>query len=239
MKYIKILLILFITNTFGQSKKSNTIIFPLDLEKEIALSALPKHLRDGSGIYIYHENKGYELIKKSENGFVALVERIPGIKGAFAPVSYDAVGQRHHLKRIIEVGRWIAEGIEPNEIRARVTKGFKDGKFSAPNEFGISYMLSPVNILPSPPKGKPALYYPHYMVYAPNIAPNQLGLPKFHWHSYHPMILDQGPHGYLIFRVGDKETEDIRTEHKDLIKKVEAFLGKKLSSYEVAKNHNH
>ena len=233
---------LFLTNFLfmnAQSGESPTILFPEELEREVALSSLPEHLRDEAGVYIFKKDKGYEMIKASTNGFIALVERIPGVHDAFAPVSYDSIGQMHHVKRILKVGEWIANGMTPKSIAQKVKEGFENGTFTPPSEFGISYMLSPVNILPSPPEGAPALYYPHFMVYAPNVAPSQLGLPKFHWHSYQPSILDKGPHGYLIVRLGDKETDEIRQNHKLLIKKVEKHLGKKLSSYEIAEHHDH
>ncbi|WP_299223444.1 hypothetical protein [uncultured Psychroserpens sp.] len=238
MRYFKIFMLFIITSACAQTKPLNTIVFPIDLERDIALSALPEHLRDSSGIYLFNIKEGYELVKKSENGFVTMVQRIPGMDNAFVPVAYDKVGQNHQVKRILKIGKWIAEGVEPNEIKRRVAKGFKDGTFSAPKELGISYMLSPVNMVPRSPLGMPAIYYPHYMIYAPNLEHEDLGLPNFQWHGYEPFINNRGPHGHLIFRVGDKETEEIKAKHNDLIKRVETFLGKSLSSFEVPKDRS-
>ncbi|WP_299112065.1 hypothetical protein [uncultured Winogradskyella sp.] len=235
MKYFIVLLSFVITNACAQTKNLKTIKFPEDLERDIALSALPEHLRENAGIYIFNEDKGYELIKESENGFTTMVQRIPGMDNAFVPVAYDSIGQLHQVKRILQIGKWIIKGLDPNEIKKRVSKGYKDGTFSAPTQLGISYMLSPVNMVPRSPLGKPAIYYPHYMIYAPNYVHDDLGLPNFDWHGYQPFINNSGPHAHLIFRVGDDEVEEIREEHKDLIVRVEKILGKPLSSFEVPK----
>ncbi len=242
MRHFSILILFVLSYTSSgcaQTKSPNTIIFPPDLEKEIALSALPEHLREDCGIYLFKKEKGFELVKESKNGHVTMVQRIPGMDDAFVPVSYDALGQKHHVKRILEIGRWIAERVEPNEINSRVAKKFEDGTYSAPKELGISYMLSPVNMVPRSPLGRPAIFPPHYMVYAPNLEHKDLGLPNFQWHSHHPNINNIGPHGNLIFKIGEKESEALKERHKDLIAKVEKFLGNKLSYYEVPKGgHN-
>lgn len=239
MNYLSILILSIVPPTlsgYAQTQIPNTIIFPAGLEKDIALSALPEHLRDDCGIYLFNIQKGFELVRASKNGHTTMVQRIPGMDNAFVPVSYDALGQKHHVKRILEIGKWIAEGIAAEEIRARVAKRYEDGTYSAPDKLGISYMLSPLNMVPVSPLGRPALFPPHYMIYAPNYEHKDLGLPNFQWHGHHPNINNVGPHGNLIFKIGERESEEIKTRHKDLIARVEKFLGKKLSYYEVPKN---
>ena len=221
--------------SYGQAQTTKTIIFPADLEKAIALSALPPHLRDSCGIYLFNADKGYELIRPSANGQTTMVQRIPGMDDAFVPVSYDELGQKHHVKRILDIGQWIAAGVAPKEIRARVQARFEDGTYDAPQTLGISYMLSPLNMIPRSPLGRPALFPPHYMIYAPNFSHQDLCLPGFDWHGPHPNINNQGPHGNLIFRVGELEIEAIKAEHRELIARVEQFLGHELSYFEVPK----
>ncbi len=218
--------------------EKKTIVFPEELETELALSSLPDHLRDGAGVYLFNEDKGYFKKKESSNGFFALVERVPEFPDAFAPVSFDAEGVRTHIPRILDRGKWIAEGKSAKEIKRLVADRFANNTYSIPQNPGISYMLSPTNILPSP-TGKVALYYPHYMIYASFAKSEDLGFDKFHWHTAAPMLLDGGPHGLIVIRVGDSETKAIRETQKDLIAKVEKHLGKKISSYEIAKSHNH
>ena len=238
MKHLSILVLLVISTTIcgcAQTQKPNTIIFPAELEKEIALSALPEHLREDCGIYLFNPKKGFELVKESKNGHTTMVQRIPGMNDAFVPVSYDNLGQKHHVKRILDIGRWIAEGVSPEEIRERVKSRYENGTYLPPSKLGISYMLSPLNMVPRSPLGRPALFPPHYMVYAPNYEHKDLGLPDFDWHSIHPNINNIGPHGNLIFKIGEKETEAIKRKHKDLMDRVEKYLGRELSYHEVPK----
>src|SRR2546425_3376125 len=48
---------------------------PRDLEIELALSALPPHLRDNSTVYVLNPAKGFEVARKGTNGFHAFVAR--------------------------------------------------------------------------------------------------------------------------------------------------------------------
>jgi len=46
-----------------------------DVEIQLALSALPPHLRDNAAVYVLNPEKGFELARKGTNGFHALVAR--------------------------------------------------------------------------------------------------------------------------------------------------------------------
>src|SRR5258708_37405656 len=48
---------------------------PRDLEIQLALSALPPHLRDNATVYVLNPDKGFEVARKGTNGFHALVAR--------------------------------------------------------------------------------------------------------------------------------------------------------------------
>ncbi|HJS76649.1 MAG TPA: hypothetical protein VJ778_04525, partial [Burkholderiales bacterium] len=48
---------------------------PRDLEIQLALSALPPHLRDNATVHILNPAKGFEVARKGTNGFHALVAR--------------------------------------------------------------------------------------------------------------------------------------------------------------------
>ena len=48
---------------------------PRDLEVQLALSALPPHLRDNATVYALNPDKGFEVARKGTNGFHALVAR--------------------------------------------------------------------------------------------------------------------------------------------------------------------
>ena len=46
---------------------------PRDLEIQLALSALPPHLRDNATVYVLNPDKGFEVARKGTNGFHAFV----------------------------------------------------------------------------------------------------------------------------------------------------------------------
>jgi len=48
---------------------------PRDLEIQLALSALPPHLRDNATVYVLSPDMGFEVARKGTNGFHALVAR--------------------------------------------------------------------------------------------------------------------------------------------------------------------
>src|SRR2546429_5861626 len=48
---------------------------PRDLEIQLALSALPPHLRDNATVYVLNPDKGFEAVRKGANGFHTLVAR--------------------------------------------------------------------------------------------------------------------------------------------------------------------
>lgn len=58
---------------------------------------------------------------------------------------------------------------------------------------------------------------PHIMYYAPNVAQGEvgdLGCPPC---APYPFLFEAGPHGYLIQRLGDKETEKILNDEAELV----------------------
>ena len=46
---------------------------PRDLEIQVALSALPPHLRDNATVYVLNPDKGFEVARKGTNGFTPLL----------------------------------------------------------------------------------------------------------------------------------------------------------------------
>src|SRR6184192_3001582 len=72
-----ILALLFSLTTSAQNAKGTNKVEPLprDLEIQLALSALPPHLRDDATVYVLNPDKGFEVARKDTNGFHALVAR--------------------------------------------------------------------------------------------------------------------------------------------------------------------
>src|SRR5260370_3590455 len=48
---------------------------PRDLEIQLALSALPPHLRENATVYALNPDRGFEVARKGTNGFHAFVAR--------------------------------------------------------------------------------------------------------------------------------------------------------------------
>ena len=48
---------------------------PRDLEIQLALSALPSHLRDNATVYVLNPDKGFEVARGGTNGFDTFVAR--------------------------------------------------------------------------------------------------------------------------------------------------------------------
>ena len=73
-----VVLALFVSLTAGaQSAEKTRKLEPLprDLEIQLALSALPPHLRDNATVYVLNPDKGFEIARKGTNGFDAFVAR--------------------------------------------------------------------------------------------------------------------------------------------------------------------
>ena len=79
--------------------------FPRDLEIQLALSALPPHLRDKATVYVLNPDKGFEVAQKGTNGFHAFVARTgtDAFRGTWPlkqyrddilfPISFDEAGR--------------------------------------------------------------------------------------------------------------------------------------------------
>src|SRR5581483_3751909 len=72
---------------------------PADLETELAISALPAHLRAGATVYLLDPMKGYYVGRQGSNGFICFVDRTDWEWGElrnddYAPMGYDAEGAR-------------------------------------------------------------------------------------------------------------------------------------------------
>src|SRR5437879_13107835 len=89
---------------------------PRDLEIQLALSALPPHLRDDATVYVLNPDRGFEVARKGTNGFHALVARTgdDSFRGTWPlkeyrddilyPISFDEAG-RSEERRVGKDGR--------------------------------------------------------------------------------------------------------------------------------------
>jgi len=62
-------------NTMASEATKKIDPLPRDLEIQLALSALPPHLRDKATVYTLDPDRGFEVARKGMNGFHAYVAR--------------------------------------------------------------------------------------------------------------------------------------------------------------------
>src|SRR3989442_195886 len=129
---------------------------PRDLEIQLALSALPPHLRDNATVYVLNPAKGFEVARKGTNEFHAFVARTGDdtFKGSWPlteyrddilyPISFDKAGAKAQMRVFFDAAEMQAKGTPPGELKKIIQDRYKAGFYKAPERAGISYMLSPV-----------------------------------------------------------------------------------------------
>lgn len=215
----------------AQSGQQTNVIQPLpqDLEIQLALSALPAHLRDGATVYILNPQKGFEVGRKGTNGFHAFVVRTgPGAFRAswpftqyrddiLAPIAFDSAGVNAHMQMFFDVAAMQAEGMAPAELKRMINKRYETGYYRAPERAGVSYMLSPLfRVYENPAESDTVttMNYPHYMFYAPYVSNQDIGGELM---GPHPFIIDPGPHGFIIQGVGEAEKAAINKAYEVML----------------------
>jgi len=213
------------------SKVANKIEpLPRDLEIQLALSALPPHLRDNATVYILNPDKGFEVARKGTNGFHAFVARTGDdtFRGSWPlteyrddilyPISFDAAGVKAQMRVFFEAAEMQAKGTPPGELKKIIKDRYKTGYYKAPERVGISYMLSPVlrtYFNPEEIDSVVTLNVPHVMYYAPNITNEDIGGGKLG--GMYPFVIMPGPHGYIIQFLGLTERAAINKEYEEML----------------------
>lgn len=233
---LSIFLLLLMVETRAQENKDWELDqWPVQLEMDFALSALPVHLRDSATVYLLNPKKGYYIARQGANGFSCFVSRTEWEWADFssdhaAAISYDAEGSRTILRVFLDVASMRASGkLTALQVRDSITRGIKNGTYKAPATTGVSYMLAPMMRTYPGKKEVVSMHLPHYMFYAPYLDNKDIGgFPS----SQHPVIFSpaemilgrkQGPFNYIIIPAGEKETERIIAENKDLLKRLAAY----------------
>jgi len=210
------------------------INLPQELEFELALSALPAHLRDKATVYHLNPQKGYEMVRSGNNGFHAFVARTSSdiIRGTWPfssypkdlliPIAFDSAGQSSIMQPWFDIAKMRAAGITATKAKQTIQQNFNNQVYTSPNRTGISYMLSPVlRAYMEPDKNDivATVNMPHYMFYAPHVKNNaEIGglLPP----ASQPFLFRPGPHGYIIQIAGQQEIQSINQEFRSLINRV-------------------
>ena len=209
---------------------------PQDLEMELALSALPPHLRENATVYTLHFKNGFKVVRKGTNGFNALVARTSSdvYRGSWPyteypndvliPIAYDGAGAKANMRPFFDIAKMRAEGVPAKEAKTTIMKRYHSGAYHAPARAGISYMLSPVlraYLDPDKHKKIETINFPHYMFYSPGVSNQDIGgslSPGAHPFGFRP-----GVHGFIVIRAGEKEIADINKEYAGMIAKLCKF----------------
>src|SRR5512137_699038 len=129
---------------------------PRDLEIQLALSALPAHLRDNATVYVLNPDKGFEVARKGTNGFHTFVARTGDdtFRGCWPlteyrddilyPVSFDAAGAKAQMRVFFDAAEMQAKGTPPGELKKIIKERYLMQYYKAPERAGVSYMVSPI-----------------------------------------------------------------------------------------------
>jgi hypothetical protein len=203
---------------------------PRDLEIQLALSALPPHLRDHATVYALNPDKGFEIARTGANGFHAFVARTgdDAFRGSWPltdyrddilyPISFDKAGARAQMHVFFDAAQMQASGTAPGELKKIIKDRFKTGYYKAPERAGISYMLSPVlrtYFNPEESDSVVTLNVPHVMYYAPDVSNEDIGGGKPG--GMYPFVIMPGPHGYFIQLLGVTERAAINQEYEGML----------------------
>jgi len=188
---------------------------PRDLEIQLALSALPPHLRDKATVYTLNPDKGFEVARKGTNGFHAFVARTgdDAFRGSWAftkyrddilyPISFDKAGAKAQMRVFFDAAEMQAKGTPPGKLKKLIKDRYKTGYYISPERAGISYMLSPILRTYYNPEESgeesdsvQTMNYPHVMYYAPNVSNEDIGGGKPA--GMYPFVIMPSPHGYFI-----------------------------------------
>lgn len=218
---------------------------PQDLEIQLALSALPPHLRDNATVYVLNPDKGFEVARNGANGFHALVARTGDdtFRGSWPltqyrddilyPISWDAAGAKAQMVVFFDAAEMQAKGTSPGELKRIIQERYKTKYYKTPERAGVSYMLSPIlRTYTNPEENDKAITasLPHVMHYAPNVSNEDLGgafpnpeqLRYFqqyrHWpEGVYPFVILHGPHGYMVQFLGATERAVVTKEYEAML----------------------
>jgi hypothetical protein len=218
---------------------------PRDLEKQLALSALPRHLRSNATAYVLNPAKGFEVAQQGTNGFHAFVARTGDdtFRGSWPftayrddilyPISFDEAGAKENMRVFFDAAQLQAKGTPPEELKKLIQERYKTHYYKSPERAGVSYMMAPILRTYTNPDENDSVHTaitPHVMHYTPNVtseavgaatpAPEQLRQVIEHgrWQNTpDPFVILHGPHGYTVQFLGVTETAALRKEYEVML----------------------
>lgn len=232
-------------NKQGAREPNRLESLPRDLEIQLALSALPPHLRDAATVYVLNPDKGFEVARQGTNGFHAFVARTGDdtFRGTWPfkeyrndilyPVSFDEAGAKAQMRVFFDAAEMQARGTPPEELKNIIQKRYKTRRYKAPERAGVSYMLSPIlrtYVNPDENNNVATADIPHVMYYAPHVSNQEIGaatptseqLQYFSQHGRwpdtpYPFLILHGPHGYMVQFRGVEERDEITRQYQGML----------------------
>src|SRR5882724_12243898 len=174
----------------GSGGMKNIEPLPRDLEIQLALSALPPHLRENATVYVLNPDKGFEAVRKGTNRFHTLVARTgdDSFRGTWPlkvyrddilyPISFDEAGAKAQMRVFFDAAEMQAKGTPPEEVKKMIQERYSTGYYKPPERAGVSYMLSPIlrtYVSPDQNDSVATSSVPHVMYYAPNVSNDEMG----------------------------------------------------------------
>lgn len=206
---------------------------PKDLEIQLALSALPPHLRDGATVYVLDPAKGFEVARKGTNEFHALVARTgdDAFRGTWPlreyrddilyPIGFDAAGAKAQMQVFLDAAALQARGTPAPELKRLIQERHRTGHYKAPERAGINYMLSPVlrtYFNPEVHEQVATVGLPHVMYHAPGVSGQDIGAGELGGSL--PFVILPGHHGYIVQMLGASERAAIAREYQAMLERV-------------------
>jgi hypothetical protein len=150
--------------------------FSLPREERIKLaeSAAPPEISGKATVYVL-ERTGYEKVRDGSNGFTCFVDRQNPLN--LEPTCFDSEGSATTLQSRLFAEQQRAAGKTEEQITAEIERGYKSGKFKAPQKPGIVYMMSDRGFLLNPATHQLVSLPPHLMFYAPYATEKEIGSP--------------------------------------------------------------
>jgi hypothetical protein len=221
---------------------------PRDLEIQLALSALPRHLRDNATVYVLNPAQGFEVARKGTNGFHAFVARIGDdtFRGSWPlsayrddilyPISFDEAGAKANMRVFFDAAEMQAKGTQPEELKKIIQERYKTHYYKAPERAGVSYMMSPIlrtYVNADENDAVSTANIPHVMHYVPNVSNDAVGgatpapdeMRNFSEHGRwlnnpDPFVIYHGPHGYMVQFLGVTERAAINKEYEGILERL-------------------
>jgi hypothetical protein len=208
---------------------------PRDLEIQLALSALPPHLRDHATVYALNPARGFEVARQGTNGFHAFVARTgdDAFRGTWPlthyrddilyPIAFDNAGAKAQMRVFFDAAELQARGTPPEELKSTIQRRFTTHDYHAPERAGLAYMLSPVlrtYTNPDADENVVTANVPHVMYYAPDVSNEDIGGAKPQPGSLYPFVILHGPHGYSIQFLGVTETAALTREYGEMLSRL-------------------